>query len=336
MPSCTRERRSGFAGRRLPDGPAGETPARADRTWGMISRSTLIGALVVVELAIIGVAAKAISGDAPAASFNWTNGWSRSSNTVTSRLNKTFVTGAAPRVVLDVDNADVTVQAGVANTVHVDGTMSVSHRHGGVEPALDAMRTTDGVRVAVESGLTYGNVQRQVRITVPPDAQVEVASAASVVANGLRAKFIARLHDGDVRISNHRGDIDVSTSSGDIDLLDAQGTAFMLHADDGAVKLTSSGADHVDARTGSGAISAVDLRAVNGALQSGDGAIDVSFAPESDAVVNLHTSDGSIKGVTATDGTAARSVHLGSGRGQFVISTVDGSITITPGATNHA
>jgi hypothetical protein len=305
----------------------------------MISRSTLIGALVVVELAILGVAAEAVSGNAPTTHWSfdpsWTHRWVPA--TVTSRLDQTFETGAAPHVVLDVDNADVTIQAGAATSVHVTGTMRVVGHHSGVQPALTAIRTSDGVRVAVESGLVHGRIEREVRITVPPDAQVEIASAAGVVANGLHGKLVARLHDGDVRISNHRGDVDVSTSSGDIDVLDAQGTTFALRTDDGALKLTSSGADHLDARTGSGAITAVDLRAVDGALQTDDGGIDVNFAAASDATVNLHADDGRINaaGATAPDGdsTPGRSMRLGPGRGHFTISTADGSIAVAHGAS---
>ena len=301
----------------------------------MISRSTLIGALVVVELAILGFAAKAVSGSSPNTHWNFAPSWTHQSAPTTSRLDKTFETGSAPRVVLDVDNADVTVQAGDVTSVHVTGTMRVSGRHGGVQPALTAIRTADGVRVAVESGLVYGRIEREVRITVPPAAQVEIVSAAGVVANGLRGKLVARLDDGAVRISNHRGDVDVTTSSGDIDVLDAQGGVFALRTDDGALKLTSSGADHLDARTGSGAITAVGLRAADGALQTDDGGIDVNFAPESDATVNLHTDDGHITGATAPDGDSAsgRSIRLGSGRGHFTISTDSGSIAVAHGAS---
>ncbi len=338
MPPCTGERAGGFAGGRRSDpDPEGETRPRPDRTWDMISRSTLIGALVVVELAILGLAAKAVPGNSPNTNWNFDPSWTHQPAPTTSRLDKTFETGSAPHVVLDVDNADVTVQAGAATSVHVTGTMKVSGHHSGVQPALTAIRTADGVRVAVESGLVFGRIERDVRITVPPDAQVEIASAAGVVANGLRGKLVARLDDGAVRISNHRGDVDVTTSSGDIDVLDAQGGVFALRTDDGALKLTSSGADHLDARTGSGAITAIGLRAVDGALQTDDGRIDVNFAPESDATVNLHADDGHINGarVTAPDGDSAsgRSMRLGSGRGQFTISTDRGSIAVAHGAS---
>jgi len=58
------------------------------------------------------------------------------------------------------------------------------------------------------------------------------------------------------------------------------------------------------------------LRAADGALQTDDGGIDVNFAPESDATVNLHTDGRHITAQRAPDGgfglAPARS---GSGRG---------------------
>ena len=56
------------------------------------------------------------------------------------------------------------------------------------------------------------------------------------------------------------------TSSGDVELVDVQASAIVAHSNDGKLKFTSVGADHVDAHTKSGDIVATDLRAVDGAL----------------------------------------------------------------------
>ena len=301
----------------------------------MISRSTLIAALVVIELVIVAAAGRAVSGH----SSHWNFGGAFADQPpVVTRIDQTFETGAAPHVVLDVDNATVTVEAAAGTSVHVAGVMRYTHWRSGVKPALTVLRTADGVRVAAESGLTYTrSLEREVRITVPPGAQVEVLSAASVVASGLRGKLIARLGDGPVKVDNHRGDLDVTTSSGDVDLVDVQASALALRSDDGDFRLTSAGGDQIDAHTASGKITAVDLRAVDGALRTDDGHIDVGFASQSDAAVNLHTSDGRITGVGAakpdTDGPDSRSLRLGSARGHFTVATGSGSISVTQGAS---
>jgi hypothetical protein len=305
----------------------------------MISRMTLVGALVVVELGIVGMAAEAISGDSARTHWSFGPHWGHPPPPRVSRIDKTFETGTAPHVVLDVDKADVTIQAGSAAVVHVAGTMQVSGYTSGAEPALTAIRTADGVRVAAESGLVrvrFGRLTRELRLTVPPDAQVEIVGAGSVVARGLHAKLVAHVDNADVRVFNHRGDVDVKTSSGDVELLDVQGATLAVHTDDGALKLTSSGADFIDARSASGDITAVDLRAVNGALITQDGHLSVSFTGTSDATVNVHAGDGDVHvaGLSSTDNEDHRSVvHVGSGRGHFEVSSGSGSITVTQGAS---
>jgi Putative adhesin len=307
----------------------------------MISRSTLIAALVVVELAILGAAAKAI-GPRSMSPFSFAHGPHIGMSfgdevPRSSTLDKTFLTGPSPHVVLDVDKATVSIQAAPGSGVHVMGTMHVGRRISGVRPALTAVRTADGVLVAVESGLVRGSIEREVRLTVPVGAEIEIRSAGSVSATGLRAKLVAHLADGGIRIANHRGDVDVATASGDIELLDVQSPSIVARTDDGALKLTSSGADRIDARTASGAIVAVGLRAVDGAVATSDGHIDVSFAAESDATVNLHTEDGRITGAgaatTGDDSADTRSLRLGSGRGRFALTTASGPIVISQGAT---
>ena len=108
------------------------------------------------------------------------------------------------------------------------------------------------------------------------------------------------------------------------------------HTDDGALKLTSSGAGYIDARSASGDITAVDLRAVNGALISNDGHVSISFTPTADATVNVHAGDGDVHvaGLPSTENEDHRSVvHVGAGRGHLEVSSGAGSITISQGAS---
>ncbi len=310
----------------------------------MISRSTLVGALVVVELAILGAAGQAIAGGHQ--HYHDTHrhfglmhdhGTGNSDEPVVTTVDKTFAAGAAPHIVVDVDNANVFVQAGSGMEVRVAGTMRVSGTTSGSKPSLTAVRTADGVRVSVESGLVHvrrGRLEREIRLTVPTGAEVEIASAGAVESTGLHGKLVVRVNDGSVRIVNQRGDVDVTTGSGDVELLDVQSASIAAHTHDGALKLTSSGADRIDARTGSGAITAVGLRAVDGAVATDDGHVDVTFAANSDANVVLHTDDGSITGAGPGDtsqSAESRTLRLGDSRGNFAVSTSSGSITVSQG-----
>ncbi|HWT06086.1 MAG TPA: DUF4097 family beta strand repeat-containing protein [Xanthomonadales bacterium] len=313
----------------------------------MISRSTLVGALVVVELVIVAAAGQAISGGAPAYASGPAPGThrhfgftfhNRNAPAVTSTLDKTFGAGGlTPRVVVDVSDVPVTVQTGSLPAVHVVGTVRKSRFRDPEAGAITAVQTADGVRItASDTSDVHGTFERTLRLTVPPGALVEIASGGAVSASGLRAKLIVHVNDGAIRVANQRGDVDVTTASGDVELVDVHADAIVAHTDEGHVKLTSVGADHVDAHTASGDIAATDLRAVDGALTTADGAVGVTFAASSDANVNLHTDDGSITGAGAaaetTDSAQSRSLRLGSARGSFTVSTGSGSITISQGA----
>jgi putative adhesin len=313
----------------------------------MISRSTLVGALVVTELVIVAAAGQAMLGGGPAYASGSTPGThqhfgitfhnrSHEAPAVTSTLDKTFAGGLAPHVVVDVGDVPITVQTGTLPAVHVLGTVRKSGFHNAEDGAIVAVQTADGVRItASDTSDVHGSFERTLQLTVPPGALVEIASGGAVGVSGLRAKLIAHVKDGAIHVSNQRGDVDVTTASGDVELLDVQADAIVARTDDGHVKLTSVGADHFDVHTASGAITATDLRAVDGALTTADGAVDVVFAANSDANVSVHTSDGSITGAGGQDGTDAaesRTVRLGSARGQFTVSTDSGSITINQGA----
>ena len=102
------------------------------------------------------------------------------------------------------------------------------------------------------------------------------------------------------------------------------------------MKLTSVWADHVDAHTASGDIAATDLRAIDGALSTADGAVAVTFAANSDANANPHTSDGSIMGAGSGDtGNPRRRGRCGSvlRAGASRSRPTSGSITVSQGAT---
>jgi hypothetical protein len=257
---------------------------------------------------------------------------------VTSTLDRLFAAGITPHVVVDVSDVPVTVQTGTLPAVHVVGTVRKSGFRRADAGAITAVQTADGVRITAEdtSGVR-GTFQRTLRLTVPAGALVEVTSGGELQASGLRAKLIARVGDGAIHVSNQRGDVDVVTDSGDVELVDVQANAIVAHSGDGHLKLTSVGAEHVDAHTKSGDIAASDLRAVDGALVTMDGAVGVAFAASSDANVNLHTDDGSITGAgtapETTDSAQSGSLRLGSARGSFSVSTGSGSITISQGAS---
>lgn len=310
----------------------------------MISRSTLIGALVVVELAIVGSAVKAIAGDGASApnplGFNGNFAAFHGSRAVMTPLDRTVPSGTAPLIVVDVHDVDVVVQPGAESGVRVVETVQRSGYVSGAFAPITVNPTADGVRVAASGDsqihVVFGHFTRQLKIVVPPSARVEVISGAQIEASGLRAKFIAHVEDGAIHVSDHRGDVDVSTGSGRIYLTDVQADDVTAGTSEGRLYFTRVGADRIDAHTNFGRIYATDLRAVDGALTTKEGRVTVSLAGNSDAVVDANVTDGNdihVSGLSSTDGGAnKRSVKVGSGRGRFEITSDDGSIILTQGA----
>ncbi len=310
----------------------------------MISRSTLIGALVVVELALVGLAVRAVAGDPrPHTTFGFAGGHHRGfvADVAASGLDKSFTAGPSPRVVVDVHSVDVIVQSDGSPTVRVVEVLKKSgYVRGSVEPVA-ASATAEGVRIATarDSGTQciFGSLTHEVRIVVPAGAQVEIVSGRSVDASGLRAKLIAHIGTGVIKIRDHRGDVDVSTGDGRIYLTDVQGADIAATTRSGRLYFSRVGADRIDAHTNFGRIYATDIRAVNGALTTKEGRVQISFAGNSDAVVNASSHGGgnvTVSGLSATDdGKSSRSVRFGSGQGRFEVSTDDeGPVVITQGA----
>jgi hypothetical protein len=318
----------------------------------MISRSTLIGALVVVELAIAGVAVRAIAGGGagPGAHVSgWGSHWPAGTSSAygTKRLDASIPTGATPHVTIDVDDVRVIVQAaGESATVHAVESLRTFGWTSSAPAPIRAERTADGVRITMADRgsvrVMMGGYSRTLTVTVPQRATLEVTNGdGSITASGLRSGLTARTGDGAIRMSDLRGSIDVHTGDGSITAVDVQGPAIRLETSDGRVRLDRVVADRLDGNTGDGSIEGLAVHVADGALGTKDGRIRIAVTPDSDATVNLHTGDGRISlddGMTTVssnpdDGDAhTRVVRLGTGRGRFEISSGDGSISLTQGA----
>ena len=309
----------------------------------MISRSTLIAALVVVELAIVGLGASALGiGHAlpTPVPIAFTPGLPSAPGIgTTTPIDRTFMTGPSPRVQVDIPGIDVTVETGNVLTVHVIETITRRGWVSGKPVPLTAEQTPEGIRVrAAGTGgvfAIFGAYSHTLRVIVPPAARVELATESNIEASGLRAKLIAHTSDGWIHVRDHDGDLDVNTDDGRIELVDVTGSAIDAVAHDGRIYMTRVGADRLVAHSDSGRIVGTGIRAVDGGLTTRDGRILVEFTTSSDATAQVHTDDGEIRvsGFGSQDtGANHRTVTLGEGRGHFEISTGDGPITITQGA----
>jgi putative adhesin len=317
----------------------------------MISRSTLIGALVVVELALVGAAIRSFSCNLtprPAGALGWDGGGK--AGPAATRLDRRLATGPAPHVVVDVKDVRVVIVAGADPVVRVVEQVKRLGWVSGDVPRIAVEQTGDGVRVSspADSGLhvMVGGLEHVVRLTVPAGARVEVSGDdGAVEASGLRARFTARTGDGSIHVRNQRGDLDVRSGDGAIALTDVQAAEVTARTADGRLTLSRVAAERLTAGTADGRIEARDVRLAEGAITTKDGRVHVAYTPDSDAVLTARTRDGRIDlpaGLSESGPASAgddgdvvrheRVVRLGEGRGRFEISSSDGSITISQGA----
>ncbi len=316
----------------------------------MISRSTLIGALVVVELAIVGAAVDSFSGLGGSPEPHGF-GWSGTAQAgTTTPLDRRFATGPAPHVVVDVGDVSVVVRAAAGSGVHVlEQVKRVGWISGSLAP-VQAEQTADGVRISSHGGsglnVVMGGLEHDLIVTVPATAAVEVTSTDRIEATGLRARFAAHTDDGSVHVHDQRGDLDLSTNDGRIELVDVEAADVTARTADGRLILTRVVADRLRASTDDGRIQATDVRLADGAITTKDGRASVAFTPDSDATLTVRTADGRIDLAAGLTGDPAaadaradaesdrqeRVVRLGSGRGRFEVSTGSGPISIAQGA----
>lgn len=321
----------------------------------MISRSTLVGALVVVELAIAGAAIRSLTGGfcpRSASAFGTGHGHfghhtGFAAAGATTPLDRRFATGLAPHVVVDVKDVRIAIVTAAGPGVRVVERVRRQGWVSGDVARVAVEQTADGLRVSSPGGglhVMMGSLEHEVQLTVPPTARVEVSSNDRVEASGLRARFSASTGDGSLHVRDHRGDLDVATEDGALELIDVRGASVSAHTADGRLRLDSVVAERLTAGTADGRIEASGVRLTEGAITTKDGRVRIAYTPDSDATLTARTGDGRIDlpaGLSESTTASApegdvvqheRTVRLGSGRGRFEVSSADGSITITQGA----
>lgn len=296
----------------------------------MISRSTLIAALVVVELAIVGTAIRSFGGGGRPGPHAWGPfGFGRAEAAAQPRLDRHFATGLAPHVVIDVGDVGVTIQTAPGPDVHVVERLEQHGWVSGSVPPVRAEQTADGVRIVSPSGtgmhVVMGELVHELLVTVPATATLAVTGGDRIAATGLRARFTGHTDNGAIHLRDHQGDVDATTDNGRIELLDVRAAAVKVHTSNGRLVLTRVVADRLDASTDNGRIVAAAVRLADGVMTTSNGRISVAYTADSDATLTAHASAGRLDvagGAAAQDGNGdgdenhERVLRLGAGRGR--------------------
>jgi hypothetical protein len=290
----------------------------------VISRGTILAAILVAELAIVGTAITAVRGNQIVSSFGppgftqFTSG----SHLIEGGPHQIFDAGSQPSLTVDIGYADLTILTGKAS--QIDVSLSPSRDYGLFRSKVPISAHQDGqmVRVAAapEHGLSTGD-NRMVTIVVPNGTKVTVLHAGDITADGLHAE--ASL---------------TSVGNGFIRVEDFEGPTLRLTASRGPIIMHAVTAEHLDASARDDRIDGTAMRVHEGNIESGD-RVTLGFSNGTNTVVNAITDDGKItasgfdSGASVAgspknddDDSSSETVRVGSGNGSLDVHTTDGNI----------
>lgn len=307
-------------------------------------RWAIVAALGVVELWIVGLMLRSISGghvSAHAADGPKTSVASGPQNAPTLGASRSVDTGPAPHVVIDDKNAKLTVSVRPGTTVSVNEETGVhGWVHGSRHPIV-VKRTADGVQIVRGDGpleVFMGFIERRLDVVVPPAARLEVRNAGSTTIAGLRADVAVHSEDGSIVVSDLRGALDARTEDGRIELFDVDAPSLDVVSDNGRIVLDRVRADTIAVTTDDGRIEIGRSLLRGGKIRTGSGRIVLGLDPRSDVTVSARASSGKVLAESPLIATSAGEddrmptiVRFGAGSGRLDVGTGDGSISIRAG-----
>jgi len=295
----------------------------------MIPRGTIIAALLVIELAIIGEAVVAVrSGQAlptfPRRADVRTAGEPR---VVEGGPHRFFDAGERPALTVDIGYADLTILTGKASQIEV--SVSVSTEYGALraKAPITARESGGDVRIATSERQTWSmGDDRMVTVIVPPRTRVTVVDAGDIRASGLRA---------DASLN--------SVGKGSVMVEDYVAPALHLAASNGRISMHQVVATRVDATSRNGRVEGTALQVRDGSVEGG-GRVTLGFAAGSDTLVSAQASNGKVilSGFPASASLAGRrsgedgeadpssqTLRVGAGNGRLDVHSSDGNINLS-------
>jgi hypothetical protein len=296
----------------------------------MVTRGSIIVALLVVEFAIAGTAAVAIRGNSNAPART------RPASAAAERQDAALVEGGPPQslavsdepaVSVDIGYADLTIVAGTPG--RIDASVSPSTDFGIMRSTapIRVRRNGDTIRIARsgDRGWSVGD-DRRVTLVVPPQTRVTVVNAGDVDVRGLRAEAaITSVGHGSITVEDY--------------------AAPALHAiARGRIALRDVATPHLDVASSESRVDATMLSVHDGSIES-DERMTLAFAKGTDTLVTADATSGRIivSGLTAAsapivdsrtddDGdktsSSLQSVRVGAGNGHLDVRSHDGNIDL--------
>lgn len=235
---------------------------------------------------------------------------------------RTYQVQGRPRMVVEADDGNVTVDSGKNGSVHMSvhsegwriapDEIDVRARQDGNHVELTLRKRTTGLQVHFSASL-------DIHITLPAGSDIEIRTRdGNLRINGIEGTQKLRSGDGNAEVRGVEGSVDLDTGDGNI-FVDGRFDALSLSTGDGNI--------HAVVRSGSAMSSAWSLH-------TGDGNISLTLPANLAADVEAHTGDGHVRSdiPIATSRTPERDNDLRgkiNGGGQVLtVRTGDGDIEI--------
>lgn len=264
-----------------------------------MNRSSIVAALVAVEVAIVAVALYAIGVGRAGAFMGGMEHYNFAGKSFPA-----LAAGSAPHVTIDDPQSRVEVKTSNDGMVHVTDLTNVQGLRfpsdSGIPP-LTVSRSSDGVAISRPPHHEFflmGMSEERIEVDVPAASRLEIGHCEGADVTGVTGGVFVRSQDGHIALDDVKGTVDV-------------------HSDDGWIRT------HGVMLTGSNTIS------------TDDGHIDLGLASGSDLNVEVATDDGHVTvdgnrvARNTGDDTAHYTMRLGNGSGSLHATSRDGSIHIT-------
>jgi len=333
-----------------------------------VSRASIVGVLIAVEVVIVGVALYVIGGAGgwsamhPHGSFFMGMHHYSFEATPIAPLEA----GSSPAIAVDDPDSRVEIGPSSDGLVHVKDLTGVSGARFAGDSSISQLRvtrTSNGVSIERPSHqhfFVFGSIDERIEIDAPPGSSFDVSRCSGADVSGIDGAVTVRSQDGHVTLADLHGTVDARSDDGYVDANGIHADSLAVESSDGHLALHDVAVATLTARTSDGSIEAGGL-AIAGAhpsatihtdegrvrvagtfapggtynVSSNDGSLELALPNSSDLTVAASTGDGHIvvDGASIATGDDSDSVQhtirLGDGSGSLQLSTSDGAIHIS-------
>jgi DUF4097 and DUF4098 domain-containing protein YvlB len=266
--------------------------------------------------------------------------------TAEEKVAETFVTGPAPRVVVEMFNGTIEVTTQSATQVKAEVTKRCT---GSTEEAakenlekIEVKMSQEGDTLRITARLrdrqAFNNAGASAVVYVPAGASLELHSSnGKVGVTGVTGSQTISTSNGPIQVKGSKGQLGLTTSNGPI-TVDGGTGPIQLESSNSPIALTAENAV-VTAQTSNGGIRFQgSLAEGKHAFESSNGSISLTLPPEAHFHLDAATSNGSITSAFAlTEGGRSGKSHLRGSVGtnptmSLKLETSNGSITLHKGS----